>query len=114
MRAFGFAVVQGLRDEHGAVSRQGFQRQKIPQVGVQWLPSGVVAFILGHAINITEADGAERASAGCQRAPARGQRSTTAAGGYSQRTGRQTAEKQTNKNILQTRLKHREEQRLTH
>lgn len=66
VRTLGFAVVQGLRVEHRAVSGHGFQWQKITQVGVQRLPSGVVAFVLGHAINITEADGAERASAGRQ------------------------------------------------
>lgn len=62
-------------------------------MGVERLPSPVMALILGDAVNVTETDGAEGASAGRQRATTRGERATAAAGRHRQRTGRQAGDR---------------------
>lgn len=62
-------------------------------MGVERLPSPVMALILGDAVNVTETDGAEGASAGRQRATTRGERATAAAGRHCQRTGRQAGDR---------------------
>lgn len=92
VRAFGLALAQGVRGEHGAVSGHGLRRRRVAEGGVVQLPGPVVALVLRDAVDVGETDGAEGASAGRQRAAAGGQRAAAAAGRHRQGAGRQAGD----------------------
>lgn len=94
MRAFGFSMGEGFRSEHGAVSGHALWRQQVAEVWVERFHSPFVTLVLGETVDVTETDGAEGTSAGCQGAPTGGERATAAAGGHGQRTGRQAGQKE--------------------
>lgn len=81
---------QRVRRERGAVPARALRRRQVAQVRLVRL-GAVVALVQRDAVDVGEADGAERAAAGRQRAAAGRQRAAAAAGRDGQGAGRQAA-----------------------
>lgn len=93
VRALALVLRQVLGVEDRAFSGRALQRQQVTEVGFERLSRPFVALVLRHAVDVSEADGAEGAAAGRQGAPAGGQRAAAATGGDRQRTGRQAGDR---------------------
>lgn len=80
---------------------------------VERLAGPLEPLVLREAVDVTETDGAEGASAGRQGAPTGGQRAAAAAGRHRQRAGRQAGgEEETRRVRNDTEVNHRTSERL--